>query len=206
MELIIRKELESDWYDAELVTKKAFWNLHVPGCDEHLLVHKLRSDAAYVPELTWVAEYEGDVIGAIYYSKAKVADQEKEWEVLTFGPLCVDPKYQKMGVGGKLLRYTMKLAQELGYGAIVIYGEPEYYPRHGFKTCDQFGITTPDGKNFDAFMAAELVPGALDDVSGKFYEARVFYELPADEVAEYDKQFPYMEKKVLPGQWPQGEA
>ena len=46
----------------------------------------------------------------------------------------------------------MKLAANKGYKGIVILGEPDYYPRIGFKTCDNFNITTADGKNFDAFI------------------------------------------------------
>ncbi len=203
MKAEIRKETPSDWFDAEYVTKKAFWNLHVPGCDEHYLVHKLRDDKAYIPELTRIAAVDGRVVGAIYYSRAFVRSDEKSTEVLTFGPLCVDPEFQKQGIGGELLEHTMQLAKEMGFKGIVIYGEPDYYPRHGFVTCDKFGITTPDGKNFSAFMAKELVEGGFSEISGKFYESETFENLPPDEVEEYDKKFPYMEKRVLPGQWNQ---
>jgi len=182
------------------MTQKAFWNLHVPGCDEHLLVHKMRGDVSFVPELSWVAEYKEKIIGAIYYARAKVIEGKTETEVLIFGPLCVEPEFQKQGVGGKLLKKTISIARELGFKAIIIYGEPEYYPRHGFVTCDQFGITTPDGENFDAFMGLELVPDALANVVGKFYEPQVYHDLPKAEVEEYNKKFPYMEKLVLPGQ------
>lgn len=95
----------------------------------------------------------------------------------------------------------MQLAKEAGYKAIVIFGEPGYYPKHGFKTCDNFGITTADGGNHDAFMGIELVSDGLRNVSGKFYEDDVFKNPPEIEVDEFDKNFPYMEKLRLPGQW-----
>jgi len=79
----------------------------------------------------------------------------------------------------------MKLAANKGYKGIVIFGEPEYYPRIGFKTCDNFNITTADGKNFDAFMGIELVEG----------------NLPKEEVEEYNKKFPKLQKLRFPGQW-----
>lgn len=75
------------------------------------------------------------------------------------------------------------------------------YPKHGFKTCDNFHITTVDSKNFDAFMAIELVYEGLQGVHGKFFEGEIFDSLDKEEVEEFDKQFPYMEKLVLPGQW-----
>lgn len=200
-ELIIRKERKEDYFNTEYMTKKAFWNLHVPGCNEHYLVHILRNSNDYIPELSRVAELNGEIVGAIMYSKAYVLNGDSKTEVLTFGPLCVEPKFQNKGIGGKLLENTMELAREAGYKAIIIFGEPRYYPKYGFKTCDNYGITTADYKNFDAFMGIELVPNALKDVTGRFFESEVFDNLQNDKVEEFDKTFPYMEKLKLPGQW-----
>ncbi|MDP4093369.1 MAG: N-acetyltransferase [Bacillota bacterium] len=199
--IIIRKEREDEWFETEYMTKKAFWNLHFPGCNEHYLVHILRINDDYIPELSRVAELDGKIVGTIMYSKAYVMDGEKRIDLITFGPLCIDPEYQKRGIGGELLEKTMQMAREQGYQAIIIFGEPEYYPRHGFKPCEHFNITTKDGKNFSAFMGIELVPGGLNGVKGKFYESKVFEDSYSDKVEEYDKKFPYMEKLKLPGQW-----
>lgn len=199
--ITIRQEREEDWFETEYMTKKAFWNLHVPGCNEHYLVHVLRSSDDYIPEISRVAEIDGKIVGTIMYSNAYVLDGEKRTDVITFGPLCIDPEYQKRGIGGELLEKTMQLAREQGYQAIIIFGEPEYYPRHGFKTCDHYNITTNDGKNFDAFMGIELVPGGLNGVRGKFYESKAFEDCESDKAEDYDKQFPYMQKLKLPGHW-----
>lgn len=86
-------------------------------------------------------------------------DKEKEVQVITFGPLCVKLEWHGCGIGEMLLQETMKLAAKEGYPGIIIFGEPDYYPRVGFVTCDHFGITTSDGGNFDAFMGIELLPG-----------------------------------------------
>lgn len=201
LQVLIRKELPEDWFETEEMTRRAFWNKHNLGCNEHYLVHKLRKDPAYLPELSRVAAVDGKIVGCILYSKAYVMDGDVKHELLTFGPLSVDPAYQGQKVGELLLRHTMKLAADAGYKGIVLYGEPDYYPRIGFKTCDQFGITTPDGKNFDAFMGIELIPGAMANVHGKFYEAEVFNNLSKSEVDEYDKKFPYLEKLKYPFQW-----
>lgn len=199
--LKIRKEEPNDFYEVEYLAKKAFWNLHRPGCDEHYLVHLLRQSDDYIPQLSRVAEIDGEIVGTIMYSKAAVISEGNCVDILTFGPLCVDPSYQNNGVGATLLEVTMKLAKDEGYKAIVIFGEPGYYPKHGFKTCDHFGITTHEGKNFDAFMGIELVEGALKAVEGKFYESKVFEQLLPEKVEAFDQQFPYMEKLKLPGQW-----
>lgn len=197
----IRMEAEDDWYNTELMTQHAFWNKHHLGCDEHYLVHKLRQHEDYLPELSRIAVKDGEVIGCIMYSKARVVDGADIHEIVTFGPLCIEPEWQGCGVGELLLRETMKLAADKGYKGIVIFGEPDYYPRIGFKTCDHFNITTADGKNFDAFMGIELAEGSMKNIKGKFYESDVFENLPEEEVEEFNKKFPPMKKLRFPGQW-----
>ena len=200
-DVVIKEETKEDYYAVELLTQRAFWNKHQPGCDEHYLVYKLRQDKDYIPEISRIALYKGAVIGCIIYTRAKVVDEDRTHEVITFGPLCVEPIWQGCGVGEYLLKETMQLAKDMGYKGIVIFGEPDYYPRLGFKTCDNFNITTSDGKNFDAFMAIELTEGGMRGVKGKFYEAEVFEQLPKDEVEAYTKKFPPLTKQKYPGQW-----
>ena len=200
-EVEIRRETEGDWYHVEWMTQLAFWNKHRPGCDEHYLVHQLRGDKDYLPELSRIAVKDGAVIGCIMYSKARVVEGADTHEIITFGPLCIAPEWQGCGVGELLLRETMRIAADKGYKGIVIFGEPDYYPRIGFKTCDHFNITTPDGKNFDAFMGIELVEGGMKDIRGKFYEAEVFEKLPKEKVDEFNQRFPKLQKLNFPGQW-----
>lgn len=200
-EVETRMETEDDWYKVELMTQHAFWNNHHLGCDEHYLVHKMRQDKDFLPELSRIAVKDGEIIGYIMYSKAKVVDGEDTHEVVTFGPLCVEPKWQGCGVGELLLRETMDIAKNKGYKGIIIFGEPDYYPRIGFKTCDNFNITSAEGRNFDAFMGIELWEGSMKGIKGKFYESEVFENLPKEEVEEYSKKFPKLKKLRFPGQW-----
>lgn len=200
-DVIIRREEPADWFDTELMTKRAFWNKYHRGCDEHYLVHKLRNDSAYLPELSRIAVKDGKIIGAIFYAKSCVKEGTITHEVVTFGPLCVDPEWQGSGVGEILLRETMPLVKEAGYPGIIILGEPDYYPRIGFQTCDHFGITTNGGQNFDAFMGIEVIEGGFAKVKGDFCEAEVFDHLPAEEVEKFNERFPYVEKQHFPGQW-----
>lgn len=197
----IRKETEADYYETEAMTMRAFWNKYHIGCDEHYLVHKLRAANCYLPELSRIAVKDGKIIGGIFYSKAWLKKDGEVKEILTFGPLCVEPDFQGTGVGGLLLEETLKLAKAKGYDGVIITGEPDYYPLHGFVTCDNFGITTADGKNFDAFMGYELVLGALKTFGGSFHESDVFFHLPKEEVEQYTMKFPTMKKQSFPMQW-----
>ena len=199
--VIIRKETKEDYYAVELMTMRAFWNIHGPGCSEHFLVNKLRGAKEYLPELSRVAELDGKIAGAVFYSKAKVVDGDTEHEVLTFGPLAVEPTCFGMGIGARLLKETLPLAKEAGYKGIVICGEPDYYPKFGFITCDHFGIMHPAFGNSSAFMAYPLNE-EFDRVHGYFYEAPVFEECEDEEkIKEFTKGFPYYKPLKLSCQW-----
>ena len=67
----------------------------MPGCDEHYLVHRLWNAPCYIPDISLTATVDDKVVGAILYSKARIETGNDSIDILTFGPLCVDPNYQK---------------------------------------------------------------------------------------------------------------
>ena len=200
-DIAIREEKEDEYHKVEEVALRAFWNKHHLGCNEHLLVHKMRKSEVYVPQISRVAEVNGEIVGVICYVRAMLQHGDEQKEILTFGPLCVAPEWQGCGIGGILLEETLALAKREGFEGVVIFGEPDYYPLHGFQTCDKFGITTMDGKNFDAFLGVELVEGGLAKFGGKFIEPTVFEELSEEENEELTKHFETPAKQKFPGQW-----
>lgn len=142
----LRPESPADFRAVEELTRNAFWNHHAPGCDEHYLAHILRESSNFVPELDYVAVQDGKVVGSIMYTRARIVlDRGGERGVLCFGPLAVEPAFQGQGVGGALIERTKVLAQELGYGAILIFGDPAYYSRFGFVPAEQYGVGTSWG-------------------------------------------------------------
>lgn len=195
MKIVIRLENEDDWREVELLTRKAFWqkeriNKIGVGCDEHYLAHTLRKAPEFVPELDFVAEADGQLVGNVMYSKAYVQMPDgTRHEVLNFGPLSVLPEYQKLGVGSALMRHSLKTAARLGYGAVIFFGHPSYYPRFGFKEAKEFNITTCNGDNYPSFMAMELIYGDLDGVTGTFHESPL-YNVDPQKAKEYDAKFP----------------
>ncbi len=193
--LTLRLELPEDYRSVEELTREAFWENSRHPCDEHLLVQRLRKVPAFVPELDYVAELDGRLVGHIIYTKSRIEDTSgKTYETLTFGPLSVLPGYQNMGVGKALMLHTFEEARQLGYPAILIFGHPDYYPRVGFQRASEFGVTTADGKNFDPFMALPLYEGALDGIHGRYFIDAVYDELNEEDVLEFEKGFPPKDK------------
>lgn len=90
----IRKEMPKDYAEVENLVREAFWDVYAPGCDEHLIVHKLRGKDACLGDLSCVAVDEnGRIVGQILYTKARIEHPDgKQWETAAFGPLGVLPE------------------------------------------------------------------------------------------------------------------
>ncbi len=188
--LILRRETPPDYKTVENVTREAFWNHHGPGCEEHYLMHIMRDADAFIPELDFVAEIDGEIVGNIVYTKSKiVGDDDVEHEVLTFGPVSVLPAYQGKGIGSELIEHTKWLAKEMGYKAILIYGDPAYYKRFGFVQAEQYDIRTADNYYAVPLLASVLEPGALSKIQGRFFEDDAFH-FDEEAVKEFDQEFP----------------
>ena len=195
MEIKLRLEEEKDYRTVEEVTREAFWNVYMPGCDEHLLVHHLRKEKQFIKALDFIATHNDKIIGNIVYVEAKITDNNgEEHQVVAFGPVSVLPEYQGKGVGSKLINHTAQLAKEMGYKAIMIYGDPEYYKRFGFKLSKEYGITNGTRKYPASMQIWELYPDALKGISGVYEEGGI-YGVDEEELKVFEKGFPAKEKK-----------
>lgn len=196
----IRNEEEKDYARVEEITRKAFWNLYVPGCKEHYLVHIMRSHKDFLPELDLVLEVDDQVIGNIMYTKAKLVDEHgEEKEILTFGPVCIMPEFQRMGYGKMLMQHSFEKAAALGYDVIVIFGNPNNYVSRGFKNCKKYNICLENGTYPAAMMVKELKPEALDGRKWVYFDSPVM-KIDEQEAERFDKSLEKMEKKYQPSQ------
>lgn len=195
MELVIRNELPQDYAYVENMVREAFWNLHIPGCDEHYLVHILRNHEDFISELDLVAELDGKIVGNVMYTKAWLTDEAgNEKEILTFGPIAVHPDYQRKGIGKAMLEFSFRKALELGYDAIVIMGNPGNYVGRGFVSSHKHKISLEGGFYPTAMMVKELKPGVFDGRRWTYRESEA-YNVDTAAAAQYDQQFPPKEKK-----------
>ncbi|HOT22603.1 MAG TPA: N-acetyltransferase [Sedimentibacter sp.] len=196
----IRREEQTDYERVEEITRKAFWNLYTPGCNEHYLVHVMRSHKDFLPELDFVIEVDNQIIGNIMYTKARLIDEAgEEKNILTFGPVSILPEYQRRGYGKKLLEYSFEQAAALGYDVIVIFGNPGNYVSRGFKSCKKFNVCLEDGTYPTAMLVKELKPNVLDGRKWVYYQSPV-YEIDEQEALCFDDALEKMEKKYLPCQ------
>lgn len=197
--ILIRNERPEDYRAVEELTKRAFWNVNVPGCDEHYLAHILRSHEDFIPELDLVLELNGKIIANIMYTKSwLIAENGNEKEILTFGPLSILPEFQRQGYGKRLLEHSLEKAAEIGYEAVVIFGNPENYIPRGFKNCKRFNVSV-NAKFPVAMLVRELCDGALAGNKWDFRESTA-YNYNLDDVEEFDKSFPQMKKEYKPSQ------
>ena len=154
------------------------------------MVHELRERDGILP-LSLVAEVQGRIVGHLICSNAVVRLAEREVPVLDFGPLSVLPECQRQGIGKALITEMIARAKRLGYGAILFFGRPEYYPQFGFREAAEYGITDFLGENYPAFMAMELAPGYLAQArGGKYIESDIYDDGKNKEaVKEFEREF-----------------
>ena len=196
----IRNEQEKDYEKVEEITRKAFWNLYIPGCNEHYLVHVMRPHKDFLPELDLVIEVDNQIVGNIMYTKTKLIDESgKEKDILTFGPVCVLPEYQRKGYGKRLMEYSFERAAALGYDVIVIFGNPNNYVSRGFKSCKKYNVCLENGTYPSAMMVKELKPDVLDGRKWVYYQSPVF-EIDEQQAEHFDEGLESMEKKCQPSQ------
>lgn len=202
MTIEIRREEEKDYHQVEELTRKAFYNVYMPGCTEHYLVHIMRSHKDFVPELALVLEdtETGRIIGNVMYTKARLVDENGgEKTILTFGPVSILPEYQRKGYGKRLLEASFEKARELGYEAIVIFGSPANYVGSGFFSCKRYRVSPEGGSYPAAMLVKELKEGALGGRAWTYYDSPVM-NFDEEAAKRFDDRMEPMEKKVLPSQ------
>ena len=186
----IRLEQKEDYGKVENLVRESFWNVYRPGCSEHFVIHVLRDDPAFVKDLDFVMEQDGELIGQNMFMRTVInADDGRDIPVLTMGPICITPSLKRQGYGKKLLDCSLE-------------GNIGFYGKSGFDCARNFGIRyhdLPEGADDSFFLCKELIPGYLDDVTGVYQTPQGYYVADAD-VEEFDKAFPPKEKLKLPGQ------
>lgn len=204
--IVIRREKQEDRRTVEELVRESFWNVYRPGCYEHFVLHRLRSDPAFVQELDFVMEKDGTIIGQNMFMRAAIrADDGRQIPIMTMGPICIATEWKRQGYGKRLLDYSLEKAAELGCGALCFEGNILFYGQSGFTYASEYSIRyhdLPEDADASFFLCKELIPGYLDGVSGEYAPPEGYFaaEREPEAFALFDAQFPKKEKKRLPGQ------
>ncbi len=201
--IIIRHETKDDYRKTENLTREAFWNVYRPGCMEHYVLHCYRNDPAFVPELDYVMELDGEMIGQVIYVRSEIdGDDGRKMPIMTFGPIGIAPEYKRQGYGKRLLDFSMEKAKAMGAGALAITGNILFYGKSGFVPAKTKGIRYADDPDADYFLIRELTPGFLDGITGTYKDPEGYFicEKDLEAFEEYEATFPEKQKLRLPGQ------
>ena len=203
MDYIIRNEEEKDYYEVENVVREAFWNVYRPGCNEHLVIHNFRNDPVFIKELDFVVEKDGEIIGSIIYSYAKLKlDDGRVKDFICFGPVGIRPDYQNAGLGQELIYFSLKEAKKLGHTVVFITGHHKYYQKLGFESASKYGVFLDNNRagEFKFFMVKSLTEDGLTDMNGVL-EFNDCFNPSKEETEEFDRRFPLKVKEKRPGQF-----
>ena len=205
----IRLELPTEQREVENLVRESFWNVYRPGCLEHYVLHCLRHDEAFIPELNFVMEVidettrQPKLIGQSICMHASIAtDDGSTLPIITLGPIGIHPDYKRQGYGKALLDHVLAKAAAMGFGAMCFEGNIDFYGKSGFTYASRFGIRyhgLPEGEDASFFLCKELRPGYLDGITGEYATPQGYFVDEA-ECEEFDKLFPPRQKLKLPGQ------
>lgn len=173
------------------------------------MLNQYRNNPDFIPELDFVMEEDGKIIGHVMFSKAEIVKTDGSiLPAWTFGPISIHPDYKRKGYGLKLLQYSIGKAKEMGVGVLCMEGNIDFYKHAGFVLANSLKIHyhgEPIESEVPYFLAQEIIPGYLNGVEGTYHTPKGYFvcdEKP-DDFAAYEALFPVKEKHLQEGQLPQ---
>ncbi|MCL2555403.1 MAG: GNAT family N-acetyltransferase [Firmicutes bacterium] len=161
----IRYETPNDYGEIYTLTKDAFATVEYADGDEQDWVIKLRNSGNYIPQLALIVVKEDKIVGHIMLTKTIIKGSEQT-PVLLLSPVSSHPNHRKKGIGASLIIKALSIARDLGYKAVFLCGDPNYYGKFGFKPVTTFGLTHMMKYEDQFVMGRELTKDALKDING----------------------------------------
>lgn len=157
--------------------RTAIWNVNQAafGTDAEANLVDALSDGGYV-EVSLVAESDGEIVGHILFSRLTIITNFGTVDAVSLAPMAVLPDRQRQGIGTKLVEAGLEMCRMKGHRIAAVLGHPEFYQRFGFDAVLAQPLESPFGGG-EAWMALELVPGAMKGVEGRVEYPPPFGEL-----------------------------
>jgi putative acetyltransferase len=147
VQIVVRRERPADHTAVDALTRAAFGQ-----AVEAALLRRLRRCDEFVPELSLVAEADGEIAGHVICTRGRLGDGR----ALGLGPISVAPDRRHRGIGSALMHAVIGAADALGEPVIALLGEPGFYGRFGFRPAGALDIEAPDPTWGDYFQARAL--------------------------------------------------
>lgn len=161
------------------------------------MLHCYRSDPDFIPELDFVMELDGKLIGQVIYVRSQIeCDDGRKIPIMTFGPISIAPEFKRQGYGKRLLDYSIERAKEMGTGALAITGNIDFYGKSGFVPAKTKGVRYADDPDADYFLIKELKEGFLNGISGTYKDPEGYFvcEKDPDGFKKFEEEFPKKRK------------
>jgi putative acetyltransferase len=162
----IRCEGRPDYDKIYELIKTAFQTAKTPPSGEEDYAVSLRNSERYIPELALIAEADGKIVGQVMLTKTYIDMGDRKYEALLLGPVAVLLEHRCQGVGSQLMREALRKALTMGYKAVFLCGDPDYYNRFGFREVGDYGITYGMDVPAKYVLVCELESGWLKDKQG----------------------------------------
>ena len=188
-ELYVRGEKAADYDTITEINRLAFGRE-----DEGILINDIRKTRSYEFGFSLVAVKEDKILGHALFSKGFITHRGRRFKCLVLGPVAVHPEHQRRGIGKALINEGLERAKEVGFGAVIVVGDPVYYTQFGFKPAVTMKLRTSMKIPDENFMAKEISRNALRGIIGTVMFPREFLTLAeadkkrADEKAKLDEQ------------------
>ncbi|HAX50133.1 MAG TPA: N-acetyltransferase [Ignavibacteria bacterium] len=182
-ELYVRGEKAADYDTISEINRLAF------GREEEAnLVNAIRKTKSYEFGFSLVAVKEDIILGHVLFSRGFITHRGRRFKCLILGPIAVHPEHQRKGIGKALVNEGLERAKEVGFGAVIVVGDPAYYSAFGFKPAGGMRLRTTLGIPDENFMAKEISRNALRGILGTVMFPREFLALAeADRKREAEK-------------------
>ena len=177
-QITIRPEEHKDYKNIVSLILRSFreGTNYSDGTDIIALVEEIRDSENYIPELSFVAELDGEIVGHFLFSHFPLSPTEKgghgkeaDSEIVMLAPVSVHADHFRQGIGSTMLKLGIEKVKEAGYKGITVEGNYKFYNKVGFRTSSEFGIFPTSGYPLTeprCMMCQETYNGSLDGIHG----------------------------------------